>query len=172
MPYKNKKQYRLPGYDYSLNSSYHITVVTKDRVPYFGQISVGRMCFSDIGIYAESNFAEIAERIKHLDIEEHIVMPDHIHMIITIVGTRLRACSIPGLHPEACSYPTGLQPLQKNSIGSFMNHFKGKIKDWCNKNNHPDFEWQARFHDRIIRDQKEYDAIAEYIRNNVLNWKP
>lgn len=53
-----------------------------------------------------------------------------------------------------------------------MNHFKGKIKNWCNKNNHTEFEWQARFHDRIIRDQDEYEATTEYIRNNVLNWEP
>lgn len=33
-----------------------------------------------------------------------------------------------------------------------------------------DFNWQGRFHDRVIRDKAEYDKIAWYIQNNVLNW--
>ena len=50
------------------------------------------------------------------------------------------------------------------------NHFKGKIKLWCNENRMPDFAWQARFHDRIIREWDEYNRIATYIKYNIRNW--
>ena len=104
MPYKIKKQYRLPGYDYTRNGSYHITVVTKNRIQYFGEIKDEKMILSEIGVFTESNFANIAEKIRYLEIEEHIVMPDHIHLIINIVGTRLVGIRLVGTRLEAYSY--------------------------------------------------------------------
>ena len=126
------------------------------------------MFLSDIGAFAENNFTDIADKIKLLEIDGHIVMPGHIHLIITIPGA---GTGPKESHFEECSYATGLQPLQKKIVTSFMNHFKGKIKYWCNHNIHPEFEWQARFHYRIMRHEKEYDATVLYISNNVLNWK-
>lgn len=115
MPYKIKKQYRLPGYDYSQSGSYHITVATKDRIQYFGEIKDEKMILSEIGVFSETNFADIAVKIKHIEIGEHIVMPDHIHLIINMMGDDV------GTHLQARSYnhiaaPTGLQPLQKNQF--------------------------------------------------------
>ena len=36
---------------------------------------------------------------------------------------------------------------------------------------HPDFAWQSRFHDRIIRNNAEYQRISTYIKNNPVNWQ-
>jgi REP element-mobilizing transposase RayT len=36
---------------------------------------------------------------------------------------------------------------------------------------HPDFAWQSRFHDRIIRNNAEFQRISTYIRNNPANWQ-
>ena len=33
------------------------------------------------------------------------------------------------------------------------------------------FVWQTRFHDHIIRNATELNRIAQYIENNVANWK-
>ncbi|WP_436415395.1 hypothetical protein [Petrimonas sp.] len=38
------------------------------------------------------------------------------------------------------------------------------------RKDHISFSWQTRFHDRIIRNQKECNAIADYIENNPMNW--
>lgn len=49
----------------------------------------------------------------------------------------------------------------------------GSLKSSVTKfahDNHLTFGWQARFYDRIIRNQEEMNAIAQYIENNVQNW--
>ena len=50
----------------------------------------------------------------------------------------------------------------------------GSYKSVVSKNAHlinPDFAWQSRFHDHIIRDEDEFKRIKNYIRDNQKNWK-
>jgi putative transposase len=123
-----------------LKMAYFITIVTKDRGPFFGEIKNNTITLSAIGKFVESNFNIIRERINYIRITEWVIMPDHLHMIVVIdkindyVGTRLEASSY---NLEANSY--GLHPLQKQSVPSFVNHLKGRIKRWCNENNFNDF---------------------------------
>jgi putative transposase len=56
------------------------------------------------------------------------------------------------------------------SVSVIINQFKSSVKRWCNKNGHPDFEWQSRFHDHIIRDERSYWTISEYILQNPAKW--
>jgi putative transposase len=159
--YKQHKQYRLPGYDYSQNGLYFITIVTKNRHPYFGKIEKQLSMLSPIGKYMDDNFGVLSEKISEIKITEYVIMPDHIHLILSIENN------------AAKEYETvdGIRPLIKGSVSAFINHLKGNIKRWCNENGHPNFAWQTRFHDRIIRDMDEHDRISAYLKNNVINWK-
>jgi putative transposase len=193
--YKNQKQYRLPGYDYTQSGNYFITIVCKNREHFLGEIVNGFMVLSPAGIVAKENILKfladpslanpyqnnpyfINQTPYLIAINEFTIMPNHVHLIVEIVRTRLEACSYEACSYEACSYEAcsynphnpNLHPLLVGSVGSFINHFKGKIKRWCNENNIPDFAWQARFHDRIIRDWGEYNRIVIYIKTNVENW--
>ena len=67
--------------------------------------------------------------------------------------------------------PTGVQPLVKKSVSSVINHFKGNVKRWCNKNGFGYFAWQSRFYDRVIRDEKELTGVRKYILENPLKWE-
>ncbi len=160
MAYKIHKQYRLPGFDYSKNSSYFITINTKDKEHFFGEIIDEEIYLSDIGKFLKENFITIKQKISYLKVDEYAIMPNHLHMIITIANEN---------HKER-GIVKGLQPLVSNSISSFCNHLKGKTSTWC-KDNHLEFTWQERFHDRIIRDKDEYERIYHYIRTNIKNWK-
>ncbi|MBU1017555.1 transposase [Patescibacteria group bacterium] len=61
-------------------------------------------------------------------------------------------------------------PLIPNSISSIVNHFKGVVTRWCRNNNYLNFAWQSRFHDRVIRDEDEFNRICAYIMNNPQGW--
>jgi putative transposase len=167
MKFKKHKQFRLPGYDYSQNGAYFITIVTKSRFPYFGQIEKKEMQLSPIGQFVEQNFKKIKEKITYLEITEYSIMPDHLHLIIVIDKT----VSLTGSTEISIEFtkPDLLFPLANESVSAFVNHLKGTIKKWCNKNNYREFEWQGKFHDHIIRNEKEYRKIVAYIRNNVIN---
>ena len=162
MPFKTKKQYRLYGYDYSQNGSYFITIVTRNREHHFGNIDdLKGMQLTHIGQFVEYNIKQIQQIKKDIEINEWVIMPNHIHLILTVDNSGER--EIIGV--------TGIRPLVKNSVSSFVNHFKGIITRWCKENSHANFAWQSRFHDRIIRNPQEYLAIANYINTNIANWK-
>ena len=160
MAYKYHKQYRLPGFDYSSNNSYFITIVTKDRKHHFGEISNDEMHFTDIGFFAAELLKNANLKLEHLKIDEFVIMPNHVHFIATIFRED-HQFQIP---------EKGLMPLVPKSISAFVNRFKGRLKRWCNENQLSYFEWQARFRDRIIRNPEEYFGIKTDIQNNIKNW--
>lgn len=182
--YKKHKQYRLYNFDYSQDGYYFITIVTKDRQHFFGEISNQEIAYSPIGEYLKNNILKfyvvgtcleacsyIANPYQNnpyfinnspslIGITEWSVLPNHVHLIIEIINKQ----------EKEYTTITGLSPLSRGSVSSFANHFKGNVKRWCTENNFTDFNWQSRFHDRVIRDNEEYEKIARYIQNNVLNW--
>ena len=154
MAYKIIKQYRLYGFDYSQNGAYFITIITKNRKHFFGEIADKEITLSPIGEFVKANFTDISEKFSRIKIADHVIMPDHLHLIVSIENDK----------EKPYEFAEGLRPLLKGSVSAFINHFKGYIKRWCNDNNFSGFAWQPRFHDRVIRNEKEYDAISNYIR--------
>ena len=56
------------------------------------------------------------------------------------------------------------------AIPTVLRSFKSAVTRMANLNK-TEFGWQTRFHDRIIRDEKEYQRINDYIETNPLNWQ-
>ena len=84
MRYKIKKRYRLPGYDYSAQGYYFVTICTKDRERFFGQVVQERMILSAIGEIAERFWLEIPARFPNIQLDAWVIMPNHIHGILVI----------------------------------------------------------------------------------------
>jgi putative transposase len=66
---KFKNQYRIPSvrlqsWDYGQNGAYFVTICTKNRASYFGDVVDGRMQLSQIGQLAERFCNEITEYVK------------------------------------------------------------------------------------------------------------
>ena len=89
MAYKRHKQYRLNGFNYSTLGAYFIIINTKDREHFFGEIENGEMRLSEIGKYIEGNFKIIEENISHLQVDEYQIMPNHLHLIISILENNI-----------------------------------------------------------------------------------
>lgn len=60
---------------------------------------------------------------------------------------------------------------KKGSLGSIVRSYKGAVTRWSRQNGHPDFAWQPRYYDHVIRDDESLDAIRRYIRANPLRWQ-
>ena len=75
--------------------------------------------------------------------------------------------------PVVCTTGAGNKKarLYSNSIGAIIGQFKSVCTKCIWKSGHPEFNWQTRFHDRIIRDEQELYRIREYIRNNLGKWE-
>jgi len=76
---------RKPDWDYSNEGFYFITICTKDRINYFGEISEGKMNLNSLGKIAEQCLIDIPKHFPHTRLDEYIVMPNHVHFIIEII---------------------------------------------------------------------------------------
>lgn len=180
--YKNEST-RLQSWNYGWQAAYFVTLVTKNRVHYFGQVQDGEMQCSAIGaIVAEEWTKGPALRTDmNITLGAWQVMPDHFHAILEIGKNsynsdrgRNKTTAIPQEDMNTIGTPkkaaqNSFGPQAKN-LASIIRGFKGAVTRAARKIN-PDFAWQSRYHDRIIRDQKAYDTITQYILDNPKNWE-
>ena len=159
--HKSRKLNRLKEYDYSLNGEYFVTVCAKNRECLFGKIIEGKMRLSDIGKIAQRCWQEIPIHFPDAELDEFIIMPNHIHGIIVVgnnaaVGNK-NFCSLQWQTKWACS------------LSSIIRGFKIGVTKWC-RNNATQI-WQKSYYDHIIRNENSLNKIREYIKNNPLKWE-
>ncbi len=149
-----------------------VTICTKDRECFFGEILNGKMQLSEIGKQADKFWNNIPLYNNHVVLGEYVIMPDHIHGIIGIIGHRNsdnEAILHPNLQTDKNQYMSAISPKQ-GSLSVIVRSYKSALTKWCRLNELYIFDWLPRFHDRIIRNQEEYDRIENYIRENPLKW--
>jgi putative transposase len=87
--YQNK--YRIPSarwqdWDYAWDGAYFITICTQNREHYFGEIIENKMVLSNSGTIADILWYEIKNHAKNIELDEFVVMPNHIHGILILRG--------------------------------------------------------------------------------------
>lgn len=73
---------RLKNWDYGWNAIYFITICTKNREHFFGKICFGEMELNEIGIIANNCWLEIPNHFPFVKLQNHVIMPNHIHMVL------------------------------------------------------------------------------------------
>lgn len=166
---KHRKHIRLRDYDYSQEGAYFITVCTENRkhffcknTPQFVPVWDPNTMLSPIGETITRFWNEIPDHFPHAVTDEFIVMPNHIHCILTIQGASHALADFP--QKNQFSKPVA------GSISVIIGQLKGAVKKWCNNNGHEYFNWQSKFHDHVIRDAQAYEKIKAYIINNPSAW--
>ena len=165
---------RAKWHDYD-NGFYFVTICTKNRECFFGRIKNNEMVFSEIGKYTYRQIQLFSEHNEYIEVLSSVIMPNHIHLIIAIDGTKLphKKRDIPIFQNprDETFHETSLQNVTKQQswLSVAIRLFKQSVTRFANLNRIT-FGWQERFHDHIIRDQKEMDFIVEYIENNIRKW--
>ena len=168
----NRKSPRWDMFDYSSEWTFYITICTKDREQYFGYMINWIICLSELWSVCYNEIIKTCIIRESVEIHELIVMPNHVHFIIGIknecVGTHwyasfkdLRDVKGKGLHSKKDMQ----QHVPTQTLWSVIANIKWSVTRYVNKKWIP-FAWQSRYHDRIIRNQKEYEAIKYYIQEN------
>ena len=164
----------MPGFDYSESGYYFVTICTKNRIEFFGNIKNEEMVLNDCGAVASKYWNEIPEYYKNVDIDKFIIMPNHIHGIIIIND-------VDAVGTEYYSVPTDNTNNLNNDIiekKPFYGLLSNVIKLFkractiCTRQHLNDFEfgWQRSFYDHIICDEDDLARIQQYIINNSLKW--
>jgi len=198
---KFKNKYRIPSarhphWDYRWAGAYFITICTHNRLHYFGEIQNGVMNLSNVGVIADILWHEIPHHAKNVELGAFVVMPNHIHGILILTGNdddhnveTGHALSLPPTDTPT-DIPTDkstdksteinsiektigqqrFQNIGKNSVSSIIGSYKSAVTKHAHRLGF-EFAWQTRFHDHIIRDEKSFNTISNYIINNPTNWQ-
>ena len=143
---------------------FFVTFNTLNKVHYFGHVENGRMQYTEVGEKMASDILDIQSRYSYIIIDEWVVMPNHVHLIIKIGN---------GDPSEGTIKPSNRQPLVKGSkrsrLSSTIGNLKSGVKRYANQNQ-IQFNWNPRFYEHIIRTEDSYQNIKEYIQNNIKKW--
>ncbi|MBU1822305.1 MAG: transposase [Bacteroidetes bacterium] len=180
---KFRNKYRIPSaraqwWDYGWNGAYFITICTAHREHFFGEIVDGKMNLSPVGVMADIFWHEIRSHTQFVELGDFVVMPNHIHGILILDKPEIAVQTLPVETLHATSLPqitTKNEQMAKispkaESVSVILRSYKSAVTKHANRLG---FEngWQTRFHDHIIRDDAEYQRIADYIANNPGNWR-
>ncbi|MFZ5364875.1 MAG: transposase [Patescibacteria group bacterium] len=177
--FKNKyriESTRLKGWDYSSEAYYFITICTKNKKNILGYIKNGFVCLSKQGQLAINCWYDLPKHYSNCVLDYFVIMPNHIHGIIFIDNDRPRDAVETGFKPVSTDGdgPIDIRAGKKRYLLSeiirgFKTFSAKQINLYQNTIGEP--FWQPRFHDRIIRDEKELYNKQKYILNNPLKWE-
>ena len=166
---KCRRSMRLPGYDYSQPGAYFLTVCTQNRQCLFGEIENTQMRLSDAGQMVQVVWKELTLRYPGVETDAFVIMPNHVHGIIILVGAGPCAC------PDTIGQPQGVAPTR--GLPDVVHHFKTmtikRYSDGVQQWQWPPYKeklWQRNYYEHIIRDDKQLNRAREYILNNPLQW--
>ncbi len=191
IPHKHhRRSIRLKGYDYSQAGLYFVTICVQNRKCLFGEISDGKMNLNDAGKTIENEWLKLTNRFHNIKLHEFMVMPNHFHAILEIVGaTLVVAQNTPITQKDNTAnsekgQPQGIAPTivptiaptktLGDMVGAFESIVTVKYIRGVKNNNWQPFDgklWQRNYWEHIIRNENEYKRIAQYIIDNPMKWE-
>ena len=154
----HRKPNRLKYYNYSENGVYFITICAKDKKKVFGEVVGGGALdtpfvkLSPIGKIAEK-YIRSTEKMKGVVLKNFVIMPNHIHLLVSVECADCRGGTSRAPSPTNDVIPRLVAVLKRLvNIDAGMNVF------------------QRSYHDHIVRNEKDYLRIWEYIDNNPTKW--
>ncbi|MCK4420151.1 transposase [candidate division WOR-3 bacterium] len=171
-----KKKYRvessrLKSWDYASTGYYFVTVCTKDKKCYFGNVTEKEIRLSEIGEVVQGFWLKIPEHFGNVELDEYVMMPNHLHGILIIEkGKNCRDEALPRLYTGKYPNMSRISPKAVSLsviIGSYKSICTKKIRN----SGVTSYSWQSGFYDHIIRNRKSLLKIREYIINNPLRWQ-
>jgi putative transposase len=157
---------RMPHWDYGSHGLYYITICTKNHIHYFGEIvsdpnnetqNFASLQKTAIGEVAYNNWLNIPTHFPFVEIDQFVIMPNHIHGILFINK------------PNKVDWTINKFGSQSQNLASIIRGYKASVKTYATINK-IEFLWQPRYYDHVIRDEKGYINIREYIFNNPEKW--
>ena len=153
-----RKQLRLPQYDYSTPGAYFVTICTEGRKCILSDITVGAdalggpiLQLSEHGKVVEK-FIHSMERQRGIHVDNYVIMPNHIHLLLRIDRDNVGTDNGP---------PRASAPTISDAVGAL----KRLINRTLGEN-----IFQRSYHEHVIRNEKDYCEIWSYIENNPARW--
>lgn len=158
-----RKPLRMGHYNYNTPGAYFLTFCTHNRKQSLSRI-VGAIHESPethltpLGQIVDEVIRNIPEHL-HITIDHYVVMPNHVHILATITQ-------------EDGMWAIHESPLQKRSIISkTIGYVKANTSKKAKRQYGDTTLWQRGYYDHVVRNQEDYNALAQYIQENPLRWE-
>ena len=147
-----RKPIRLENFHYGRGYAYFITICTENRTKILSEIvgegfSLPKL--SELGKIIDKNILFIPNKYKSASVDSYVIMPNHIHLIISIVDD--------GREDPSPTVNSIIAWLKYQSTKEYCPNSKSKI-------------FQRSFYDHVIRNRQDYEEISRYIYENPFNW--
>ncbi|MBR5134303.1 MAG: transposase [Clostridia bacterium] len=151
-----RKHPRLKHHDYSTVGAYYITICTQNRQCLLSRVIGGGFAPAEIhyttyGKIAEEQLLLLEKRYPSLKVDQYVIMPNHIHVILILEET------------EGTS--------RRPTIADIVCAYKSLTTGQCKKVRPIDKLFQTSFYEHVIRGREDYEDVAEYIANNPKQWE-
>ena len=144
MELAKRKSPRISGFDYSKPNYYFVTICSHEKECIFGEPE----SLNHNGKAAELCLQRIQDIYPWIRVDKYVVMPNHVHVILIADESEKHV-----------------------PITSVVGQYKMAVTKMVRKLNPEKIVWQRSFHDHIIRSEKSYEKIWNYIEDNPRKWE-
>ncbi|MBP3592112.1 MAG: transposase [Clostridia bacterium] len=164
--FPRRKHPRLKNYDYSSPGAYFITICVQKQKCILSSVSrseceesepsdppaeLAKISCTKYGIVAERELRSLETRYPYLKVDQYVIMPNHIHVILILDNKTAGASPRPTVEDIICAY-------------------KSLTTKECKKIGLTEKLFQTSFYEHVVRDRKDYEVHAKYIQENPLCW--
>ena len=142
---RRRKLNRLHDYDYSQTGWYFVTICTRNREEFFGEIKNQEMVFNERAWIVKKQWLWLACQYKGIKLDQFIIMPNHIHGIV-VINSRDRSRPVP-------TNPRPVPTVKTKSLSGLMGAFKTTSSKLIHQQGFEYFAWQRSFYDHTAYSQ-------------------
>ncbi|WP_439240198.1 transposase [Lonepinella sp. BR2474] len=151
-----RKIIRLQEYDYSDDGVYFVTICINSRLCLLGHIDDNQMILNNAGKMVDFWYHEMMNKFTMVHCLDYVIMPNHIHFILHIENDE---------NTPRKSLSDIIQWFKIMTTNEYMRNVKEQGWQRFDKK-----LWQRSYYEHIIRNEKSYNEIVEYIENNPFTW--
>jgi len=161
----HRRSIRLKGYDYALAGAYFVTICTYGR-------ECLQMILSKYGSAVQECWNDLPRHYGHVVLDEMAIMPNHIHGIIVLTPPAVATSPVVGAGFKPAPTQSTPAKVKRHGLSEIVRALKTYSSRRINelRLTHSTAVWQRNYHDRIIRNGRELEAIRRYIRSNADHW--
>ena len=185
---QHRRSIRLPGCDYASPGACFVTVCVRERECLLGHVRDGEMCSSEYGQSAHEFWKQVPVHFRGVAVDAFVVMPNHLHEIVAIHATSLRAggekgeetspVQTPGEENRRGAVPAPFEQAQPTSkterpaLGQVIAYYTYMTTKQINEmRGTPGIPlWQRNYWELVIPTERALNATREYIADNPARW--
>lgn len=161
---------RAPWLTYKESATYFLTICTKNRRNFFGEIINNEMRLALPGYVAQFEWLKTPQLRPDMKISlgDFIVMPNHFHALLTLGNSELD--NLPAATAGDDTFSMNKFGRQSGTVSTIVRGFKGAVTSRA-RQVLPEFAWQPGFYDHVVRSEDSFRQISEYIIFNPERWE-